>query len=377
MALSLRFKASIASIIFTIGAVASGLYLHRIINNVHSERMVIIPGIEYEHRTQRHPCPISMHILKVDPTKACMEIALAENQASGTEKVSSITSRHKAIAGINAGFFESINKTDGLHGCTEDICNGLPVGALKHHSTWLHKPIRGAVHLGWTKDGKTTKIGKLSPEWSEMEFIVGGIGTLIHNGKHATADELIKESSSFAHLYGRQEPAHDHENKLFVTGRNARTAVGVLPDGQWLIVVVEGSIPGVSEGINLPDLGDFMEKKGCLNAINLGGSSSSTLFLDGVLKNLPTVPKNYGTDIEGGEQLVNAALVMKPLGSKKLGDILVDLKQISQTQLSYAEKESYAHDQALGQFLIQQGMIKESQLENALEMKSRLAQYKA
>lgn len=462
MTLSLRIKATIISTICVIVLAAGGLYLHRIFNNVLSERTLLIPGLEYEHRTQRYPYPVSMHILKVDPTKISIELALGGEQLIGTEKVSRMTRRHHGIAGINAGFFLSSHATDGLNQDDERY-NGLPAGTLKIGHYWFKEPFPMAANLGWAEQGKRAVVGSFSTRWElhigdqsypvdhinhpqeptrailysssfhastlthdscseitiaggkvtniahqtanstipahglvyslgadslvdpnsisigqksrlmhriysiepddfiwgNMDYILGGCGTLIKESNRATAEDLIEEC----------------HNEGFVNNRTARTAVGLHPDGSWYFVVVEGNIPGLSDGISLPDMAEFLEKKGCSSAINLSGASSSTLFLDGGLKNIPTTPQHKGTEIEGGEQPVGSAFILKPRGSKKLGDILVDLKAITPTQLSQSTRESYAHDQALGQFLLQQGLIQEKQLEDALEMKKRLQEY--
>lgn len=69
--------------------------------------------------------------------------------------------------------------------------------------------------------------------------------------------------------------------------RHPRTAAGVTPDGQTLILlVIDGRQPTHSIGATLPELADLMIGLGAHNAINLdGGGSSSFIYrrLDGTL----------------------------------------------------------------------------------------------
>jgi hypothetical protein len=60
----------------------------------------------------------------------------------------------------------------------------------------------------------------------------------------------------------------------------ARTAIGAMPDGKRLvIVVIEGKQPGRSIGISLPGLAEFMQYQfGVTDAINLDGGGSSQLL---------------------------------------------------------------------------------------------------
>lgn len=62
---------------------------------------------------------------------------------------------------------------------------------------------------------------------------------------------------------------------------NARSAVGIRADGGILLVMV-AQVPGSgSSGMTLPELADLMIQRGAVQALNLDGGSSSTLFYDG------------------------------------------------------------------------------------------------
>jgi hypothetical protein len=73
----------------------------------------------------------------------------------------------------------------------------------------------------------------------------------------------------------------------FYTKRHPRTAVGVLGNGHWIFVVVDGA-RGQALGFTILELADFMQVLGCTDALNLDGGGSSTMVLDGKVVNQPS-----------------------------------------------------------------------------------------
>lgn len=57
----------------------------------------------------------------------------------------------------------------------------------------------------------------------------------------------------------------------------ARTAIGHTADGKIVMLVAEGGNTGISDGLNLVELANYMKDIGCVGAINLDGGSSSAL----------------------------------------------------------------------------------------------------
>lgn len=63
-------------------------------------------GIEYAEMTRTiDNLPVKMNLLRLDLTKVRLDVVHAMDSAIGTETVSSMATRHGAIAAINAGFF--------------------------------------------------------------------------------------------------------------------------------------------------------------------------------------------------------------------------------------------------------------------------------
>lgn len=82
--------------------------------------------------------------------------------------------------------------------------------------------------------------------------------------------------------------------------RHPRTAIGWNRD-EFFLVQVDGRQPGLSVGMTLTELADYLQKLGCTEALNLDGGGSSTLWADGQVMNNPS---------EGLERPTGNALVI-------------------------------------------------------------------
>ncbi len=114
--------------------------------------------------------------------------------------------------------------------------------------------------------------------------IVGGVPQLIKNGKI----EITWEQEKAA--------------KAFVENKHPRTAVAKLKDGKFLMITVDGRQPNFSVGMNLQELAEFLLEMGAVDAMNLDGGGSTTMFLDGKIVNKPS-------DKEGERRVSDAILV--------------------------------------------------------------------
>jgi len=82
-------------------------------------------------------------------------------------------------------------------------------------------------------------------------------------------------------------PTLDTLTSEFYTHKHPRSAVGLLKNGNWVFVVVDGRQKH-STGFTIMELAHFMEKIGCQGALNLDGGGSSTMVIDGKIVNLPS-----------------------------------------------------------------------------------------
>lgn len=97
----------------------------------------LAPGIDLFHLTESAllspPAPLSLWLLRLDPSQAEIRAALANDEIVGTETVADIATRHAALAAVNAGFF---------------LPNGDPSGALKINGAVVSDTKRGRGAVG-------------------------------------------------------------------------------------------------------------------------------------------------------------------------------------------------------------------------------------
>ena len=72
---------------------------------------------------------------------------------------------------------------------------------------------------------------------------------------------------------------------------NPRTAIGVIDDLHYVLVVSDGRT-SESQGLSLYELAQVMRQQGCKTAYNLDGGGSSTMYFNGQVINNPTTNGN-------------------------------------------------------------------------------------
>ena len=117
-------------------------------------------------------------------------------------------------------------------------------------------------------------------EWENTDYILGGTPLLFH--------EKINEIDYI----------QEQTIETFLINRHARTAVGVLPNGHLLFVVVDHT--NLFDGMTMDELKKLMIRFGCTAALNLDGGGSGTMVFNGTIVNTP-----YGDEDENqGEKTV-------------------------------------------------------------------------
>ncbi|MCA9749625.1 MAG: phosphodiester glycosidase family protein, partial [Romboutsia sp.] len=99
-------------------------------------------------------------------------------------------------------------------------------------------------------------------QWNNFDFILGGTPLLIYNGK------LIDDYSV------------EGLTSNFFNAKDSRTAIGILENNNWLLVVIERNNFISKSGVSIKELAEFMLKLNCQYAINLDGGSSSAMYID-------------------------------------------------------------------------------------------------
>jgi hypothetical protein len=139
------------------------------------------------------------------------------------------------------------------------------------------------VRIGLKVKKNTIEISSVGKILSEVEDIVGGVPQLIKNGKIEITWEQEKSSKSF------------------VETRHPRTAVAKLKDGKFLMITVDGR-QQESVGMNLNELAALLLEFGAVDAMNLDGGGSTTMFAGGKIVNKPS-------DKQGERKVSDAILV--------------------------------------------------------------------
>lgn len=111
-----------------------------------------------------------------------------------------------------------------------------------------------------------------SYQWAKEDYIVGGTPLLIQNGREITDFSCEKTLQTF------------------LERSYARTAIGLLPNGHWLFVVVDRSL--LQGGMSMGELAHFLFSLGCNHALNLDGGGSSTFVYDNQIINCPRGDEN-------------------------------------------------------------------------------------
>lgn len=137
--------------------------------------------------------------------------------------------------------------------------------------------------------------------WVEYEFAhdlqgtVSGIQAgpvLLRDGDSVLTDETSNEEY-YASRGSAIGISPVHTDPAADGARKARTALGVMPDGDLLLALVDGCDPAYSTqadsaGATLKELTQWMRAAGAVDALNLSGEGSSHLFVCGGLANRPS-----------------------------------------------------------------------------------------
>lgn len=121
---------------------------------------------------------------------------------------------------------------------------------------------------------------KTTPNWDNVKHIISG------------GPYLVKDGEVFVDIKAQK--------LLAIGGRNPRTAIGYTKDNRFIIVTADGR-EGSSIGLTLTELAQYMQKLGCVNAMNLDGGGSTVMYVNGLIANKPPV--------KGGIALSNALTI--------------------------------------------------------------------
>ncbi|KAL5267294.1 hypothetical protein ACHWQZ_G004363 [Mnemiopsis leidyi] len=174
---------------------------------------------------------------------------------------------HNCIYATNAGFF---NLTTG--NCLGNLYSD---GRLVVNAQGIMNPNFGILRNGSIVVGYLTEEHIVNLDWVNL---VQGIIWLVRQGKNYVNDAMQMECDDL-------QTTGDMER--FVSTNSARTAIGHDKDGNVLLLHVEGKTYS-PRGINLREFADLLIVHGFVNAVNLDGGSSTTVYYNNSIINYPS-----------------------------------------------------------------------------------------
>lgn len=212
-----------------------------------------------------------------DPTR--MKVGCSSLLPKSGEPTSVIAKKNSAYAAINAGGFVDQKWTG---------TGGVPTGFIMHDGKVVYNQIKSEYikqdTVAFTKDGMLI-VGKHTIAQLKKLGVVEGVSfgpPLIVNGNPTIS------------------------NGDGGWGIAPRTAIGQRRTGEVLLLVIDGRTIN-SFGATLKDVQDILLKNGAVNAANLDGGSSATMYFNGRVINKPS-------DKLGERAVPTAFLVGSPKG---------------------------------------------------------------
>ncbi|MEH1940135.1 MAG: phosphodiester glycosidase family protein [Nostoc sp.] len=212
------------------------------------------------------------HILLI-PANSRFLVTPALSQKVAT--VEEFAQKHRAIAILNAGFFDPANQKTTSY----IVLQGKLVADPKENERLVNNP------------NLKSYLGQIFNRSEFRRYLCGqtiSYSIALHNQSPPAGCQLVDAigagPSLLPELTLAKEGFVDNANKRDALGSNqpnARTAVGITRDGSVVLVMVaqKPSTPG--NGVSLPALADFMKTLGAEKAMNLDGGSSSSLYYKG------------------------------------------------------------------------------------------------
>lgn len=216
------------------------------------------------------------YLLVKDPTRVKVGCTTKLNEEGQT--TSQIAENYNAVAAINGGAFVDQSSTSQWTGN-----GGIPSGIVMSGGKVIHND------LG---EGNKTELLAIDKQ-----------GVMIV-GKYSIDDlkeKNIQEALSFGPtlvVNGKMTPMSGDGG----WGIAPRTAIGQRQDGAMILLVIDGRGVG-SLGATLKETQEIMYQLGAVNAINLDGGKSTTLYYDEEVRNTPSNSM--------GERAIPTAIIVK------------------------------------------------------------------
>ncbi len=183
-------------------------------------------GVEYAEVTKEiSGLKVNMNLLRLDLSKVRLDVHHAMDAASGTEKTSSIATRHGAFAAINAGFFRLDNS----------IWAGDPAGALQIDGSLISEVTVPRTAMVILNELAPVEVSVNLSSTKGQAYFISLDATEITFEKLESENRIITKTQSYA-ISGLNRERKENELLVF-TSEFGRTT---LTDSSGLEITVRG-----------------------------------------------------------------------------------------------------------------------------------------
>lgn len=205
--------------------------------------------------------------------------------------VAEFSDRAGALAGINGSYY--------------NMSNGTPVCYLRI----------GGKELGINTPGRHDTVNRKYFQNAAIRLLPSGRPRLSLPDDERFSERCMRDSNIMTAgplllHWGRLVP--QRLDRRFIYSRHNRTALGLKADGTVVLLVADGRSRDNADGLTIPELALVMRWAGCVDAANLDGGGSSTMFVKGAGENgILNHPSDNGRfDTAGQRRVANAILLM-------------------------------------------------------------------
>lgn len=249
--------------------------------------------------------------INIIQVSACQKkIKLSIVHSDSLERTSQIAIRKRAIAAINGSFFKMRGTDPDYHDNLKGVPKTEPSKLDKNRSVVYFRDNNFLISENPPDKNSRRKRNQQGSIGINNGFLsIYNDDALDLNWEHQILGQDVISTGPLMLFAGTIQKI---PNDAFCNDRHPRTAVGKTSDGTVLLFVVDGRADE-SAGMSIPELQRVMRWLGCIDAINLDGGGSSTLFVRGQpfngVVNYPSDNKKF--DHFGEREVANALLLIK------------------------------------------------------------------
>ncbi len=230
--------------------------------------------------------PQNIHLIEIELNKLGnnLEIDMAWSD-SALYTTSHFARENNALLAINAGFFS--------------IKDGGSV-------TYLEDEGKQVSHRSWKGDKKPDQKTNFN-----AAFVLKKSGELKIEWMKSSAEYLESEEEQWVFTAGPMLLQNGEKSDLldgsFKTKKHPRTAL-CLKQKSLLLITIDGR-HFEAKGATLPELQNFLKSQGCIDAMNLDGGGSTTMWMNNKVVTCPS--DNQAFDNMGERKVANVLLIRK------------------------------------------------------------------